>query len=72
MLELEQSLVREREKLAGLRKQHYHMASLVAADGVDKKVFGSETRKNFFLLVFGFKKRRHCIICIYSYSCLDS
>lgn len=30
MLELEQALNRERAKLAALRKQHYHMAALVA------------------------------------------
>lgn len=28
-LELESQLTRERSKLASLRKQHYHMASLV-------------------------------------------
>lgn len=32
-LELEASLTRERAKLAQLRKQHYHMASLVAENG---------------------------------------
>lgn len=32
-LELEASLTRERTKLAQLRKQHYHMASLVAENG---------------------------------------
>ncbi|PAV85113.1 hypothetical protein WR25_04529 [Diploscapter pachys] len=32
MLELEQALNRERAKLAALRKQHYHMAALVAKE----------------------------------------
>jgi len=36
-IELEAELQKERAKLAELRKQHYHLASLVAANKGDDK-----------------------------------